>query len=123
MLAGLFGAALLALSTFTADDTHQAVWDAAANHGVSYGRLRAIVACETGNTFNPRAVGDYRGGRPTSLGAVQLNTLPSGLYWDFVTRGYDDAFDPYQATDYLARVMTGEFAREGITVRRWTCAT
>jgi hypothetical protein len=111
-------AAVLAASPFTPDDTHQAIWDAAANHGVSYGRLRAIVACETGGTFNPRAVGDHG----KSLGAVQLSTLPTGLYWDFETRGYDDAFDPYQSLDYLARVMTGEFTSDAITVRRWTCA-
>jgi hypothetical protein len=111
-------AAVLAASPVTPDDTHQAIWDAAANHGVSDGRLRAIVACETGGTFNPRAVGDHG----KSLGAVQLSTLPTGLYWDFETRGYDDAFDPYQSLDYLARVMTGEFTSDAITVRRWTCA-
>jgi hypothetical protein len=118
LIASLVVGAVMLLSPFTADDTYQAIWDAAANHGVSYGRLRAIVACETGGTFNPRSVGDHG----SSLGAVQLSTLPGNLYWDFEKRGYDDAFDPYQSLDYLARVMTGEFAAEAITIRRWTCA-
>lgn len=102
---------------YTSDDTRQAIYDAHINHGVSHATLDRIVRCETGNTYQPDLVGD----RGTSFGAVQLNSLRTGLYGHFRSLGYDDAFDPSQALDYLARVATGEFARQGITLRRWSC--
>jgi len=107
------GAAL----AYTRDDTRQAIYDAHINHGVSHAVLDRVVKCETGNTYQPDLVGD----RGTSFGAVQLNSLRTGLYGHFLAQGYDDAADPYQALDYLARVATGEFARQGITLHRWMC--
>lgn len=106
-----------ASAAYTSDDTFQAIEDAANNHGVSRSTLYRIVKCETGATFNPHVVGDHG----SSFGAVQLNNLDTGLYWHFLRVGYDDANNPYEALDYLARVATGEFARQGITLQRWMC--
>lgn len=100
---------------YNAYDAQQAIHDAAEQYGVSEARLTRVVACES--RMDPYAVGD----RGRSLGLVQLNTLRTGLYWHFLELGYDDAFNPYQAAPYLARVHAGEFYAEGIGPWRWSC--
>lgn len=91
------------------------VWAAAQNHATPAEPLLAIVACES--RFRPAARGDY--GR--SHGLVQLNDRATGLIWHFYAQKYTDAYDPEQAADYLARVATGEWARQGVTLWRWSC--
>lgn len=89
--------------------------DRAEAHGVSVWALTALAECES--QFNPEAVGDTG----TSLGLLQLNTLPTGLYWHFLAVGYDDWRSATQQADYVARVLAGEWARDGVTARRWSC--
>lgn len=106
-------------------DTVGAIYAAAQNHGVSAGRLLSLASCETGGTFDADAKGDYRWreGRyvPTSRGPFQINDLPTGLDGHFRRQGYTDRTDPEQAADYVARVLDGEFVRDGVTLARWSC--
>jgi hypothetical protein len=102
-----------AQAAFSSDDTLSAIDQASADTGISAALLRRIVRCETGGTFNPYAVGDHG----TSFGAVQLHR--PGLYWHFLAVGYLDPDDPYQAVEYLARVLRGDFA--GLSGSRWSC--
>ena len=84
-------------------------------HGVSAWALDALARCES--RYDAEAVGDHG----TSLGLMQLNTLPTGLYWHFLAVGYDDWRSAIQQADYVARVLAGEWARDGVTARRWSC--
>lgn len=106
-------------------DTVGAIHAAAQNNGVAVAPLLALSRCETGGTFDADAAGDYRwrDGRyvPTSRGAFQINDLDTGLYRHFRAQGYRDRTDPEQAADYVARVSRGDWAREGVTLSRWTC--
>ena len=78
-------------------------------------RVRAIVRCETGGTFNP-----YARGRLGERGAVQLYSR--GLLLHFHRVGYTDPDDPYQAVAYLVRAIAGEWARQGVGAWHWSCA-
>lgn len=106
-------------------DVRGAIYAAAQIHGVAAEPLIELVRCETGGTFRADAAGDWRwrDGRyvPTSRGPAQINDLPTGLDRHFRAQGYDDPTDPEQAADYLARVATGEWARQGVTLARWSC--
>jgi hypothetical protein len=66
--------------------------------------------------MDPSLVGDHG----TSFGAVQLHR--GGLLEFFHGLGYGSAFDPYQALDFLARCLIGEFVGLGIGSWSWTCA-
>jgi len=92
-----------------------AIYAAADNNGVAPAVLLALAECES--RFNPSARGDY--GR--SHGLMQLNDRATGLLHHFYQQGYDDPYDPEQAADYVARVAAGEWAREGVTLGRWSC--
>lgn len=104
-------------------DVVGAIHAAAQNHHVAAQPLLDLSRCES--RFDPNAQGDYRwrGGRyvPTSRGPFQINDLPTGLYWHFLSVGYDDPMDPEQASDYVARVAKGEFRKDGVTLSRWSC--
>jgi len=90
--------------------------EAAERNGVPAGPLIALAVCES--RLDPGARGDY--GR--SHGLYQLNDLRgTGLLWHFYAVGYTDAYDADQAADYVARVYAGEWARDGVTLRRWSC--
>lgn len=89
--------------------------DRAEAHGVSPAALLALANCETGSTFDPRSVGDHG----TSLGLFQLNTLPTGLYWHFLSVGYLDWTSAWEQADYVANVAAGAFP--GIYLSRWSC--
>jgi hypothetical protein len=105
----LVGLLLLGQVAFTADDTKQAIHDAAVNTGVPASRLWRIVACETGSTFSPYAVGD----RGQSIGAVQLHVR--GERKRFYQYGYSDPYNPYEAVEFLAlRILAGGASA-------WTC--
>jgi hypothetical protein len=111
----LCAAALLALTLatasaqeYTADDVHAAIWQYSEELGVSHAWLYRIVACETGHTFNPYAVG-----RAGELGAVQLH--PRGELIRFYAWGYLDPFSPYQSVRFLAQRLTMGGARA------WSC--
>jgi hypothetical protein len=101
---------------YTPGDTYAAIDAAAHAYRVPAGRLSAIVSCETGGTMRPDLVGDHG----TSFGAVQLHR--GGLLEFFHSLGYGSAFDPYEAVDFLARVMAGLYAEKGITLALWSCA-
>lgn len=73
-----------------------AIQEAAARYGASASRLVSVARCETGGTFNTRAVGD----RGTSFGAFQLHS--PGLLDTFYERGYSDPFNIYEAADFAA---------------------
>lgn len=92
-----------------------AIADAAARWGAPLGTLRRIVECES--HFEPSAVGDS--GR--SHGLVQLNDRATGLLAHFHAQGYGSAYNATEAADYLARVSIGTWAREGVTLERWSC--
>lgn len=117
LLAGalLLGAVTGAMVAHAAtEDVVGALHAASQNNGVPVEPLIAIARCES--ELNPRAVGD----RGRSLGLFQLNTLPgTGLYWHFRAVGYDDAFSPEQASDYVAKVASGRWP--GVSLRRWSC--
>lgn len=100
----------------TTEEVLEILQDRAQAHGASAATLIRIARCES--TFRPWAVGDQ--GR--SHGLVQLNDRPTGLLAHFLRQGYTSAYDAWSAADYLARVAVGEWAREGITLQRWTCA-
>lgn len=103
-------------AAFTPDDTRRAIDIAASQTGVSATRLDQIVRCETrGDEYDPDAVGDHG----TSFGAVQLHR--GGLLEYFYAQGYEDPFNPYEATSYLARAVSGEWAYLGIGSWSWTC--
>lgn len=85
------------------------VADAAERHGVSAAWALRIVRCETGGTWNPRAVGD--GGN--SLGIAQLHRR--GLLPRFYAQGYSDPFDAAEAADFLARSLAQGLASH------WSC--
>ena len=87
--------------------------DRAEAHGVAAGPLIALAQCES--RLDPGAVGDHG----SSHGLVQLSDLSTGLLWDFYRRGYTNAYDPWEAADYLAAVSAGEYA--GIRLSRWSC--
>lgn len=91
-------------------------------HDVRPGLLTRLAVCEVGPDLNPRAVGDYG----HSLGLAQLSDLNAtgNLRGHFFAVGYDDPTNAYQAADYLARAVAGEFvdARWGrIGPWRWSC--
>lgn len=92
------------------DDIIATIQDAAARHGVSGDRLVAVARCETGGTFNPRAVGDHG----TSLGIFQLHS--PGLRETFFARGFSDPFDVAEASEFAAWAFANGLARH------WTCA-
>lgn len=100
---------------YTPDDTLAAIDGASATYGVSAGRLRQVVDCETGHTLEPSLVGDHG----TSFGVVQLHR--GGALAHYLSL-YSDPFDPYTAVAYLARALRGEFAALGIGAWSWTCA-
>lgn len=108
-------------------DVLGAIHAAAQNHEVPAAPLIELARCESAGTFDPDAKGDYRwrGGRfvPTSRGVYQLNELPgTGLYYHFKREYPDnDSTDVEAVSDYVARVAKGEFAREGVTLARWSC--
>lgn len=83
-------------------DTLSAIDQASANTGVASSWLYRVVACETGHTFNPRAIGDYG----TSFGAAQLHH-GGGELPRFYAFGYTDPFDPYQAIEFMAIEFRG----------------
>jgi hypothetical protein len=91
-----------------------ALFAAAQNHGVNPYVLINIVRLESG--FNPYAVGDHG----MSLGLIQLHQY--GLRRHFYAMGYTDVFSAEQSADYLARVASGEFRRQGVTLSHWTAA-
>lgn len=97
--------------SWTVDDTHQAIYDAAVNTGVSYARLQRVVGCETGWTFEPYSVGD----RGTSFGPVQLH-LYGGEIGRYRARfpGHS-LFDPYASIQFLAEAIV-----EG-RATAWSC--
>ena len=94
--------------TYTAEDTLAAIDQYSEELGVSHAWLYRIVACETGHTFNPYAVG-----RAGELGAVQLH--PRGELLRFYAWGYLDPFSPYQSVRFLAQRLTMGGARA------WSC--
>jgi len=99
----------LAHADFTVDDTHQAIYEASVNHGVSHALLRRLVRCETGGTFRPDMVGDHG----TSFGPMQLHA--PGELNTFYRLGYTDPSNPYEALDYAAQAI---LAGRG---PRWSC--
>jgi hypothetical protein len=101
---------------YSADDTEAAIADVHAAYGVPIGRLHEIVSCETGRTMDPNVVGDHG----TSFGAVQLHR--GGALSHFFSLGYTDPFNPWQAIEYLARALIGEFLGLGIGGWSWTCS-
>jgi hypothetical protein len=56
-----------------------------------------------------------------SHGLAQLSDLPTGLLAHFHAQGYATAYDAWEAADYLSRTAAGEFAGEGVTLKRWSC--
>jgi hypothetical protein len=111
-LIALIGALALAGALFTADDSFQAIHDAAVNHGVSEAALLRVARCETHGTFDPYAVGDHG----TSYGLFQLHR--GGLLGLFYV-AHSDPFDPYQAADFTAEVLAGE--HDGVWMSAWSC--
>ncbi len=109
--------AVSAAEPYSPEDTFAAIAQAAEAHQVSEAWLTRVVGCETGHLFNPDALGD--GG--SSHGVAQLNDWPTGLLGHFMAQGYTDPYDPYQATDYMARAFAGDWEGEGIGWWRWSC--
>jgi hypothetical protein len=101
----------------SAEEVQQALRDAAATYGTAAGPLLRIVACETGGRWNADALGD----RGHSHGIAQLNDAATGLLAHFHAQGYSSPYNVAEAADYLARVAVGTWARDGITLRRWSC--
>lgn len=93
-----------------------AIAEAAARYGAPLGRLRSITECES--HFEPSALGDSG----HSHGLVQINDRPTGLLAHFHAQGYQSAYNATEAADYLARVSIGTWAREGVTLGRWSCS-
>jgi hypothetical protein len=115
LLAGVFVSGVGQAWGQTPDDVQVVIREAAATYGVPAAPLVALGRCES--RLDPGAVGDS--GR--SHGLFQLNDLPTGLLWHFLRVGYSDAYDVVQAATYVARVASGEWARDGVTLRRWSC--
>ncbi len=91
------------------DDTLAAIDEASAEIGVSRAWLYQIVRCETGNKFDPYAIG-----KQGELGAAQLH--PHGELPRFYAWGYTDPFSPYQGVRFLAQRL----AQGGSSA--WSCA-
>lgn len=84
-------------------------------HGVSRWLMREVARCES--SFDPGAVGDHG----SSHGVFQLNDRRTGLLAHFHSKGYRTAYSVWEAADYFARTLAGEFRREGVTAWRWSC--
>jgi hypothetical protein len=93
------------------------VRERAVAHDVSPWLLEALVRCEAGPGFDPEVIGDHG----HSHGLAQLSDLPTGLLAHFHAQGFITAYDAWEAADYLARVASGEWAGEGVTLKRWSC--
>jgi len=116
----LLAAALAALAVSDTEaggnhDPRGAIHAAAQAHGVDAAPLLALAACES------RYVPTARGDRGRSHGLFQLNDQPTGLLHHYRALGYADPYDAEASADYVARVASGEFARQGVTLGRWTC--
>lgn len=98
-----------------ADTVRALIADRAAAHGASEALMLRVANCES--RFDAGATGDHG----SSHGLFQLNDWPTGLIWHFYGLGYTDAYDAWQASDYVARVFAGEFAAYGVTRWRWSC--
>lgn len=124
-LYAIIGAALILLAGlvrpaeaagWTPADTRAAIAIAAEEYGVSYRLLDRIVRCETGETYDPYAVGDHG----HSHGAVQLNDRGLLNHYHRVTGGAS-AYNPYASLAYLARVARGDWRGQGVTLDHWSC--
>jgi|SRR5579859_494700 len=113
--------AVHAEDVYNATDAALAISQAADTYGVPESRLWRVARCEAPGiepgTLDPYAVGDSG----HSFGLFQLNDRSTGLLAHFHSLGYGSAFDPYEAAEYFARVLSGEFAAQGITWQRWSC--
>jgi hypothetical protein len=103
-------AAVARAEPFDAQDTLAAIEQASLSTGVEHAWLYRVVGCETGWTWDPRAVGDYG----TSFGAAQLHR-GGGELPRFYAFGYTDPFDPYQAVEFMAVEFSAGRARA------WSC--
>lgn len=103
------------------------IYAAAQIHGVSATRMLGVAFCES--RFNPLARGDSR----HSHGLFMLNDLPTGLLPHFISVGYENPYDAEEASDYVARVLAGDFLPSGpypapihpygiVSIERWSCA-
>jgi hypothetical protein len=119
LLHGITLVVVLLIATMTAraydaNDTLSAIEQASTTMGIPQATLTRIVACETGYTFWPDAVGDHG----ASLGAVQLNRY--GNAWPaFITAGYTDPMNPFESVEFLARALRGDFPHLGAWT--WSC--
>lgn len=104
-------------SAFSPADTAAALESVGPIYGFAVEQhARSIVWCETGGTLSPSAIGDHG----SSFGAAQLHH--GGLLEHFRSVGYSDPFNPYEAIDYLARAIVGEWSYLRIGAWSWTCA-
>lgn len=94
---------------YDSSDTLAAIDAASLETGVSRAWIYRTISCETGTTFDPRAVG-HRG----ELGAAQL--APWGELRRFYQWGNDNPFDPYQSITFMAH----RFAQGGSGA--WSCS-
>lgn len=81
-------------------------------YGVSEAKMASLILCESEN--NPYAVG-----KAGELGLAQLH--PRGLLPYFYRVGYTDPYDSWEATDFVARSMRGDFLRDGVRMSHWSC--
>lgn len=98
---------------YSSDDTLAAIQYASRDTGVSTQLLTAIIGCETGWTFNPRAEGDHG----HSHGVAQLNDYGNAAPAFYAI--YSDPYNPYEATYFMAEVLRGDHPPLGR--HTWNC--
>lgn len=96
-------------SEFTKDDLKTLAVGIAVAHNLDVERFLATVDCES--KFNPKAKGDYRNGKPTSFGIVQLRFPERD--WGITI---EQAYEPLRSMEIMA------LAWERGLERKWTCA-
>lgn len=95
----------------------EVIRDRAAAHGVTWAVPRLIAKADCESSLGLNVVGDSG----HSHGPWQLNDRDTGLVWHFYAVGYSNPYSWWESTDYVARVTTGEWASDGVTLDRWSC--
>lgn len=95
-------------SEFSKDDLKVLAVGIASAHNLDAEKFLSVIECES--RWNPKAKGDYRNGKPTSFGIVQLRFPERD--WNMTK---EEAMQPLRAMETMA------VAWEAGETRKWSC--